>query len=77
MRFRKATKKDSENLFNWRNDPETRAESLNTAPVLREAHEAWLARTLKNPNRLLFIAEEDNEAVGTKRADKFGEKEGY
>ena len=77
MRFRKATEKDSENLFNWRNDPETRAESLNTAPVLREAHEAWLARTLKNPKRILFIVEEENEAVGAMRADKLENEDGY
>src|SRR3989344_251084 len=77
MRFRKATEKDSENLFNWRNDPETRAESLNTAPVLREAHEAWLARALKNPKRILFIVEEENEAVGAMRADKLENEDGY
>ena len=77
MRFRKATKEDSDNLFNWRNDQETRANSLNTAPVLREEHEAWLARTLKNPNRILFIIEEDGEAVGTIRADKLENENGY
>jgi len=77
MRFRKAAKEDSDNLFNWRNDPETRANSLNTAEVLREEHEAWLSRTLKNPNRILFIAEEKGEAVGTMRADRLEDEDGY
>jgi len=77
MKFRKAIETDSENLFNWRNDPETRSNSLNTAPVLREEHEAWLARTLKNPKRVLFIVEEEDEAVGTMRADKLEDEDGY
>lgn len=77
MIFRKATKQDSDNLFRWRNDPETRANSINTAPVKREEHEGWLEKTLKNPNRLLFIAEEDRQAVGTMRADKLEDENGY
>ena len=64
-------------LLRWRNDPETRANSLNTAEINREKHEAWLEKTLKNPDRLLFIVEEDGQAVGTMRADKLEDENGY
>lgn len=77
MMLRKAAKKDSEMLLCWRNDSETRANSLNTNPVGQEEHDAWLDKTLQNPDRLLFIAEEDGEPVGTMRADKLSEENGY
>mgnify|MGYP001605594166 CR=1 FL=1 len=77
MRFRKAEKKDSEMLLRWRNDPATRANSLNTAEVKHEEHEVWLEKTLKNSGRILFIAEENGIPVGTMRADKLENEDGY
>lgn len=77
MIFRKATKQDSDILFEWRNDPETKANSSNTGLIKRDEHEAWLDKTLQNPNRILFIVEENREAVGTMRADKLSEEDSY
>lgn len=77
MSFRKAAKNDSEMLLRWRNDPETRDNSLNTGIVRPEEHEAWLDKTLKNPNRILFVVEENGQAVGTMRADKLDAGDGY
>jgi RimJ/RimL family protein N-acetyltransferase len=67
--LRSATIQDTDLLLEWRNDPETRRASHNTAEVQRDEHISWLSRTLNNPNRRLFVAEEDGVPVGTVRAD--------
>ena len=56
-------------LLEWRNDPETRKASHNTTEVQRNDHISWLTRTLSNPNRRLYVAEESGAPVGTVRAD--------
>lgn len=68
--LRKATKEDSQRLFDWRNDAETRQQSLNTALIEWPTHEHWLAKTLVNPDRQLFIFEENGIPVGTCRIDR-------
>ena len=60
---------DIEILLEWRNDPLTRAASHSTNEVTRDEHEKWLRATLNNPNRQLYIAEENGIPVGTVRAD--------
>jgi len=67
--LRPATIQDADLLLEWRNDPETRKASHNTAEVQRDEHISWLSRTLNNPNRRLFVAEEDGAPVGTVRAE--------
>jgi RimJ/RimL family protein N-acetyltransferase len=79
VRLRPATLADAELLFAWRNDPLTRAQSIHTEPVVWERHLAWLAASLQNPDRQLFIAEQVLPemqvpvVLGTVRADKIGE----
>jgi len=60
---------DADCLFAWRNDPETRRASHNTDELQFESHIAWLNGALKDPNRRIFIAEENGVPVGTVRAD--------
>ena len=67
--LRPATILDADVLLDWRNDPETREGSHNTAEPRRVEHIAWLSRSLGDPNRLLFVAEDDGVPVGTVRAD--------
>jgi RimJ/RimL family protein N-acetyltransferase len=69
MRLRLATVADSELLLQWRNDPTTRGASHNSAHIALAEHRAWLEKTLRNPERRLYIAEEDGMPVGTARAD--------
>ena len=69
MTLRQANLEDAKILLDWRNDPETRVNSINMEEVLWENHLPWLEKTLKNPSRLLFVAEEDGSPVGTVRAD--------
>lgn len=67
--LRPATLNDAEMLLEWRNDPDTRKASHNTAEVQMDDHISWLSHTLSNPNRKLYVAEEDGYPVGTVRAD--------
>lgn len=69
MRLRKATMDDAERLFHWRNDPVTRAASINRDPVAWHDHLAWLEASLTNPLREILIAE-DGVPLGTVRLDK-------
>lgn len=76
MNLRKTTIEDAKNLFDWRNDEETRAASINTEPINWESHLAWLRKSLSNPDRRIFIAEENSLPVGTCRIDREESKEG-
>ena len=70
LTLRPATAEDADRLMSWRNDPATRAASHNAAAVSTEQHRAWLASSLANPDRELFIALLDGKPVGTVRADR-------
>ena len=67
--LRPATIEDTEMLFKWRNDIDTRMASHTTEEVKLDKHIGWLKATLENKNRQLFVAEENGVAVGTVRAD--------
>ncbi len=80
VRLRPATLEDAEQLFQWRNDPLTRAQSLQQQPVEWQTHLQWLQASLQNPDRQLYIAEsaalagqEQSLLLGTVRADKMDE----
>lgn len=68
--LRPATADDAKRLFDWRNDPETRASSGDTREIGWVEHVAWLDRTLTNTARRLYIGEADGRAIGTVRADR-------
>ena len=67
--LRPAELEDAERLLQWRNDEQTRGASHNPETISLENHVRWLARTLENPNRRLFVAVMDGTPVGTVRAD--------
>ena len=69
LKVRPATIQDAELLFGWRNDPQTRANSINTGDAPWEGHLHWLRASLKNPDRQLLVAERDGVPVGTVRID--------
>jgi RimJ/RimL family protein N-acetyltransferase len=52
---RRAREGDSELLFNWRNDPVTRAASLSTAVVDPVEHDRWFRASLADPGRFLYV----------------------
>lgn len=57
-------------LFDWANDPETRAASFNSAPIPWNDHVRWYEETLKSEERLLYIAEIDETPVSMIRLDR-------
>lgn len=75
MILRPATTDDAETLFAWRNDPETRANSVNSKPVPWNDHFDWLMASIANPNRDLLVAEVEGAPVGTVRLDRGEETE--
>lgn len=66
--FRPATLEDAEMLLDWRNDPVTRANSINEDEVPWEDHINWLESSLKREDRKLLIAM-NGKPVGTVRLD--------
>ena len=69
--FHPATEWDIGLLFEWRNDPETRANSRNTGHVNLGEHTQWVRRSLMNPDRKLMIAKDGNGTpVATVRLDR-------
>lgn len=73
LSLRPATEADGPRLREWRNDPEVRAASRNTAEVSPEEHAAWLAAVLADPDRQLLICELEGKPVGQVRFDRLGE----
>lgn len=70
LTIRPATMDDAQRLFDWRNDPLTRAMSRNGEPIGWAEHVAWLEWTLAEPARAqLWIALLDGVPAGTGRYD--------
>jgi RimJ/RimL family protein N-acetyltransferase len=60
---------DSESLLRWRNDSETRRNSINTAEVPREEHVRWFAKMLAAHPQRVLIADIDGASAGVVRLD--------
>lgn len=71
--LRLATLEDAQQLFRWRNDPQTCANSVNHNPIEWDGHCLWLKRCLADPTRHLFVAELDGVPIGTARIDDHGD----
>lgn len=70
LHVRAATPADAATLLAWRNDPETLAWSRGHQPVASPVHEAWLAASLTNPDRLVLVVERAGVPVATVRFDR-------
>lgn len=72
LTLRLATTADWSRLLDWRNDSAARAAFVSTEIVTVPEHMKWLAKTLSDKSRRLFIATDDamGLAVGTARLDK-------
>lgn len=64
-----ATLEHAKILFEWRNDPLTRAMSRNHAPVKWSEHLAWLTARLDRLEPHLYIAKFKDHPIGTFRID--------
>jgi len=66
---RPATLDDAQPLWEWRNDPGTRAASRHGETVPWTDHLAWLRSSLARTDRLLFVVDDGDGPVGTVRWD--------
>lgn len=57
INIRPAVAQDSQNLFDWRNDEQTRLASISQAEVGWVDHENWFANSLASDERHIYIAE--------------------
>ncbi|MDP3789218.1 MAG: GNAT family N-acetyltransferase [Candidatus Omnitrophota bacterium] len=74
IKMRRADKSDCIDLFKWRNDPETRKNSVNgTDEVPLEDHIKWFKSKLKDPKTRLYIGISGKNKVGLMRFDIGGD----
>ena len=76
MKIRDINHNDLHDLFEWRNNYESRKMSFDNKKINLEEHEKWFNESIKNPNKEFFIGEEDGIKLGVCRFD-FYEKENY
>jgi RimJ/RimL family protein N-acetyltransferase len=75
--LRPATENDEALLLEWRNEPETRRQSLQPAPVSPEDHARWFADRLGRPaDCSIYIAELDGTPLGQARVELTGVGQG-
>jgi GNAT superfamily N-acetyltransferase len=72
---RPANLQDSRQLWQWRNDPATRAGSRSSAEVSWDDHRRWFAASLARTDRVLLIVQDEAGPVGTVRWDLRSEGE--
>jgi spore coat polysaccharide biosynthesis predicted glycosyltransferase SpsG len=66
---------DARLLWQWRNDPTTRASSRSSAEVTWDEHVGWLTASLARSDRVLLVVEHALVPVGTVRWDLEGKGE--
>jgi len=67
VKITKASNNDSLDIFQWRNDPLTRQNSINTDPVSLKDHNQWFNEVLNSKNTELLIGIENSMKVGVCR----------
>lgn len=70
--LRPATPEDCRQVWLWRNDPDTRRASFDSAPIPWAAHEAWFRRSLEQEDRQLWVVLAEGAACGMARLDTSG-----
>ncbi len=70
---RRASMGDADVLWRWANDPVTRANSLNTAPIPYAEHLEWLRRRLGSEATKIWIFSDSGMPVGQVRFDRTGD----
>jgi len=69
VRYRKAEEKDMMQVFEWANDPLSRANSYFSEPIELQTHKTWFDKKLKDKNSFIYIAEVENKPAGMVRYD--------
>ena len=74
LKVREANIDDSNEIFEWRNDPITRQMSFNSNVVNYTTHKKWFKKSLHNTNRYLLIVEKKGRKISVVRFDIEEEK---
>lgn len=75
LKLRAAQAADSELIWEWVNDPATRAVSFSTEPIPWEHHSRWFSEKLLDPCCLFFIIlSPDDSPIGQIRYDTIGKE---
>jgi UDP-2,4-diacetamido-2,4,6-trideoxy-beta-L-altropyranose hydrolase len=69
VNYRKAEDRDMMQVFEWANDPLSRANSYFSEPIALETHKTWFSKKLKDKNSVIYIAEFENKPAGMIRYD--------
>lgn len=70
VRIRPAEESDCMDIFRWRNDPETRNNSvLSTDRVPLDTHKRWFAEKLRSSSSMIWIGVQGGKKVGLMRFD--------
>lgn len=64
LSIREAKQTDADYLFMLANDPVTRYNSFNSKPIDWKDHVIWFEKALNDPNRYIFIANQNSNNVG-------------
>lgn len=73
LQLRDVEESDARRLWDWANDPATRAASFNSTPIPWPEHQAWLRRQMGDPDAVLQIGE-DSAPIGLVRFALSGEE---
>ena len=77
IELRKADSYDVDLTYSWANNSVVRQYSLNKSEITREHHKNWFNNKLIDARCLYFIAEKQNEQLGSFRLDIDSEGSGY
>jgi len=72
LNLRRANPEDVDLLFNWVNDPITRAMSRSSASIPWETHKIWFEAKLQDDNAVIWIGMVEDQPVGQVRVDHTG-----
>lgn len=72
--LRPATAEDTQRLFSWRNDPDTRRGSFDEREIPWDEHRSWFESSLARGDRRIYIASVDGTPVGVLRVDLAGDE---
>lgn len=70
LNIRLATIQDAQLLFDWANDPITRLNSFNTAPIKWADHVTWLNKKLSDPESIIYLVYIGENPIGVVKFDK-------
>jgi len=72
--LRRATLDDAGQLWEWRNEADTRAASFNQEPITYEDHLCWFGERLKDPQvRIFVVVDADHRDIGYARLHLAGD----